>query len=100
MDEQLQADLNEAETLESELKRGPGRPKGSGNRSSSKTATRLRVRLHRERKAEEAEELRASQDRLFKDMRTEGLLFFGETAPTINCTNIGQPRWHAFGRVY
>jgi hypothetical protein len=68
--------------------RGPGRPKGSKERSETKRQTRLRVRLHRERKAEEAEKLRANQERLFRDMRNEGLLFFGETSPLVNCINI------------
>jgi hypothetical protein len=85
-DNQFENDLAKAAQLEP--KHGPGRPKGSGNKSSSKTATRLRVRLHRQRKAGEVEELYANQERLFKDMRNGGLLFFGETAPTINCVSI------------
>jgi hypothetical protein len=49
-----------------------GRPLGSRNRDA----------------AEAAEEAQASQGKLFLDMRDEGLLFFGETAPLVNCINI------------
>jgi hypothetical protein len=68
----------------------PGRPPGSPNKSNSKTAVRLRVREFRARQAEETEEIRESQQRLFNDMRNEGLLFFGEKVPTINCINISE----------
>jgi len=68
----------------------PGRPPGSHNKSTSKTAVRLRVRECRARQADVVEEKRESQETLFKDMRNEGLLFFGETAPTINCIGIAE----------
>ena len=87
--DQLQDDLNELAELEP-MPRKRGRPKGSGNKSSSKTATRLRVRNFRARKADEAEEALILQERLFKEMRADGLLFFGETAPCSNCVNIAE----------
>jgi hypothetical protein len=90
MSNDLDRDLGEAAALEG-MPRGPGRPAGAKNKSSSRTSVRNRVRAFRERqreKAEEAEEARTSQEKLFNDMRNEGLLFFGETSPTINCISI------------
>src|ERR1039457_3772121 len=68
-------------------KRGPGRPRGK-ERSTTKRQTKLRVRAFRERKAEEMEDTRISQEKLLREMRADGLLFFGETAPTVNCVSI------------
>lgn len=94
---ELQQDLAEADTIDAELVVKRGRPPGSKNRSDSRTEIRKRVALHRQRRCElagakaEAEiEAAESQERLFRDMRADGLLFFGETAPTINCINIEQ----------
>jgi hypothetical protein len=85
---ELQNDLNEAALLE--LPRGPGRPPGGHNRSDSRTEVRKRVAAHRERKRIAAEEVQASQEKLFRDMRELGFCFFGETAPLQNCTSIAE----------
>ena len=96
MSDELNDDLREAALLEP-MPRGPGRPAGAKNKSTSRTEVRRRVQLHRQRKKEKleaemeaAEEARVSQERLFKDMRNKNLLFFGEVQPTVNCTTIAQ----------
>jgi hypothetical protein len=96
MSDELNDDLREAALLEP-MPRGPGRPAGAKNKSTSRTETRKRVALHRQRKrekleaqAEAAEEARVSQEKLFRDMRADCILFFGETAPLVNCTNIAE----------
>jgi hypothetical protein len=98
MDEQLQADLNEAAELEPERepngrksrRKGgyPGRPVGAKNKSASKTATRLRVRDFRARKAEEAEQaeqFRIDYENILAYQKEYNLVFFGELAPGENC---------------
>jgi hypothetical protein len=89
LNDEIQNDLNEAELQEP--KPSPGRPRGQKERSTAKRQVRLRVRAFRERqreKLEAEEEARISQEQLFKDMRAEGLLFFGEIAPTVNSNSI------------
>ena len=74
-----------------------GRKPGSHGKNWHRARTAERVRLHRERKreAEEAEaeekaEAAESQEHFFKMMRQEGLLFFGETEPLVNCISIDE----------
>ena len=69
-------------------------PKNRHKNNAEKRAKNAeKVRNWRERqreKAEEEEEERLSQEKLFSDMRRDGLLFFGETAPLVNCVNIAE----------
>ena len=62
---------------------------GSKNKSTKRAENAARQAAYRERQAEKAEE-EAAQEQLFKDMREQGLLFFGETAPLINCINMAE----------
>ena len=76
-----------------EAKRGPGRPKGSLDRSKSPRNTRLRVRLCRQRKAEIAEqqmELEAETERSIDWYRKNGFCFFGEISPGVNAASAEQ----------
>ena len=85
-DGQLENDLAEAALLEP-TPRGPGRPPGAKNKSTSRTEVRRRVQLHRQRKREQAEaeeEAREHSDKLFKRLRENGFCLFGETEPGVN----------------
>jgi hypothetical protein len=88
MNLELESDLNEAEVIEFE-KRGPGRPAGAKNKSTSRTEIRRRVAAHRERKriAAEAEmEAAENSERLFRRLRDNGFCLFGEVAPGVNAS--------------
>jgi hypothetical protein len=86
MSDELNDDLREAALLEP-MPRGPGRPAGAKNKSTSRTEIRRRVQLHRQRKREAAEveeEKNAEYENLLKRQREQNLIFFGEVAPGQN----------------
>jgi hypothetical protein len=70
-----------------------GRRFGDKNKATKRAENAARQRAFRERQREKADaeaEAGEQQDRFFREMRAEGLLFWGETSPTINCINIAE----------
>lgn len=61
------------------------KPQGAAKRE----ATRLRVNKWRKKQREQLEENEA-QEKLFSDMREQGLLYFSEKVPTHNCETIAE----------